>query len=52
MQGIQPASLTDEELLRTATLVRPEELPSEWVAELLKRFEKALDELSGATLHT
>jgi hypothetical protein len=47
MQGIQPASLTDEELLRMARLVRPEELPAAWVQELLVRLEKLHDELTA-----
>jgi hypothetical protein len=46
MQGIQPASLTDEELVRMALLVRPEALPPAWVQELLVRFERALDDLT------
>jgi len=44
MRGIQPSSLTNEELLRYATLVRAEDVPPEWVAELLKRFEELLDD--------
>lgn len=42
MQGIQPQSLTDEELLRYARLNGAETLPAAWTEELLKRFEKLL----------
>lgn len=43
MQGLRPSSLTDKELLHYATLVRPEELTPEWVAELIKRLAKRFD---------
>ena len=39
MQGIQPSSLTDKELVHYASLARPEELSPAWVAELIKRLE-------------
>jgi hypothetical protein len=42
MQGIQPSSLSDEELVRYATLMRPEEVPPAWITEILKRFEELL----------
>jgi len=44
MRGLQPSSLTNEELLKYATMARPEDVPPEWVAELLKRFEELLDD--------
>ena len=44
MRGLQPSSLTDKELLHYATLERAEDLPPEWVAEILKRFEELLDD--------
>lgn len=37
MQGIQPHTLTDEELLHYADLMGAEELTSEWVGEIVKR---------------
>jgi len=47
MPGIQPHTLTDEELARHVyMLIGPGKMvPSEWVAELLGRFHDKLDEL-------
>lgn len=42
MQGIRPQQLTDEELVRYARLLT--QLPPDWAAELLKRFEAKLDD--------
>lgn len=44
MRGLQPASLSDKELVHYATLMRAEDVPPEWVAELLKRFEQLLED--------
>lgn len=47
MPGIQPHTLSDEELARHVyMLIGPGKMiPSEWVAELLGRFHDKLDEL-------
>lgn len=44
MQGIRPQTLTNEELVRYAHTMGPTNLPADWVAELLKRFEQSLDD--------
>ena len=44
MQGIQPQSLSNEELVRYAHLTGYDKLPPEWVAELAKRLEATLDD--------
>jgi hypothetical protein len=45
MQGIQPQSLTNEEFLRQAYIQGDEVLAkSDWMAELLLRFERLLME--------
>lgn len=46
MRGIQPASLSDEELVHYATLERPEDLPPSWVAELIKRLTEHVDAIA------
>lgn len=43
MSGIQPASLTDEELVRYAWL-NQEKLTPEWIKELIRRLERTLDD--------
>jgi hypothetical protein len=44
MSGIQPTSLTDEELVRCAyTMTLTGTLPTSWVMELIKRLEAQLD---------
>lgn len=43
MQGIQPNSLSNEELLRHIYIMSNENLPKEWVEVLCERFAKALD---------
>ena len=43
MHGIQPSALSDKEFVHYVTLVRPEDLPPAWVAELIKRLAKHLD---------
>lgn len=37
MQGIQPQTLTNDELERTVYITGPDKLPTNWVAELLRR---------------
>jgi flagellar biosynthesis/type III secretory pathway protein FliH len=44
MQGIQPNSLSDEELLRHIYIMGNENLPKEWVETLCERFAKAIDD--------
>lgn len=44
MQGIQPQSLNNEELVRYAHLMGYDKLPPAWVAELAKRLEATLDD--------
>ena len=43
MQGIQPNSLSNEELLRHIYIMGNENLPKEWVEVLCERLAKALD---------
>ena len=43
MSGIQPYSLTDEELARHIYMQLGKPVPSEWVATLLARFHDKLD---------
>lgn len=43
MQGIQPNSLSNEELLRHIYMMGNENLQKEWVEVLCERFAKALD---------
>lgn len=43
MSGIQPYTLTDEELARHIYMLIGKPVPSEWVAELLARFHEKLD---------
>ena len=40
---VNPAFFTNEELARYASLYGAEELPTPWVAELIKRFIELLD---------
>lgn len=42
--GVQPAGLTNSELAHYAWLQGVENLPKEWVAELLKRFTSMIDD--------
>lgn len=45
MLALQPHSLTDDELLRMASMeILSESLPRNWQVEILRRFEKLLDE--------
>lgn len=44
MSGIQPAGLSNEELLRYCSLMSAD-IPKEWVEVLLKRFESLLDRI-------
>lgn len=44
MSGIQPQQLTNEELVRYASLMSYGTVPAEWVAELIKRLEATLDD--------
>lgn len=44
MQGIQPQSLTDEELVRYAHLQGYDKLPPAWVKEIVTRLERHLDD--------
>lgn len=37
MQNIRPSALTNEELQNYTQLVGPENIPSEWVGEIIKR---------------
>lgn len=46
MQGIQPRTLSDEELLKYAYLLFPNGLDAEWTKEVLKRFAEALDNIT------
>ena len=43
MSGIQPHTLTDDELERHIYMMLGKPVPSQWVAELLKRFVEQLD---------
>lgn len=44
MSGIQPHTLTDEELARHIYMQLGKPVPSIWVAELLARFHAKLDD--------
>ena len=44
MSGLQPSQLTTAELVRYANLQSPDKLPPDWVAEILKRLERTLDD--------
>jgi hypothetical protein len=46
---VNPAFFTDEELARYASLYGADELPKTWVAELLKRFLKLVDDKYDAS---
>lgn len=46
MQGIQPRTLSDEELLKYAHLLFTNGLDAEWTAEVLKRFAASLDKIA------
>ena len=41
--AVNPALFSDEELARYASLYGAEEIPTTWVAELIKRFIAQLD---------
>jgi hypothetical protein len=43
MPGIQPHTLTDEELARHVYMMLGKPVPSEWVAELLVRLHEKID---------
>lgn len=43
MQGIQPTSLSDEELLKYSWLTGADKLPAQWVTELMIRLERCVD---------
>ena len=47
MSGIQPQSLSDDELEKYIYLMLGKPVPSEWVAELLKRYVRLLDEAAA-----
>ncbi len=44
MSGIQPRTLTNDELERMVYMMLGKPVPSEWVAELLSRYTKLLDD--------
>ena len=44
MSGIQPQSLSDDELEKYVYLMLDKPVPQAWVAELLKRYARLLDE--------
>ena len=44
MSGIQPQSLSDDELEKYMYLMLDKPVPQAWVAELLKRYVRLLDE--------
>lgn len=44
MSGIQPQSLSDDELEKYIYLMLDKPVPQTWVAELLKRYVRMLDE--------
>lgn len=48
MPGLQPSSLSSEELLKYARLHNNTGLPKHWVDALLDQFERALDRASTA----
>ena len=43
MQTLQPAHLSDEELVRYAYLMGHDKLPVSWVTEIIARFTAQLD---------
>ena len=45
---VNPAFFTNEELARYASLYGAEDLPTPWVAELIKRFIEMLDDAYDA----
>lgn len=47
MQGIQPTSLTNEELLKYSWLTGADKLPAAWVSELMLRLEEFVDALES-----
>lgn len=47
MSGIQPANLTDRELVHYVTLQVPECMTPAWCLELAKRLEERLDDLAS-----
>lgn len=46
MSGIQPSSLSREELLRYGRLLNNDGLPKDWCDAILHALESALDELA------
>lgn len=48
MPGLQPSSLSSEELLKYARLHNNTGLPKHWVDAILDQFERALDRASTA----
>ena len=48
MSGIQPHTLTDDELTRLIYMQLGQPVPSVWVAELLTRFYQLQDALDAA----
>lgn len=48
MSGIQPQTLTDDELTRCIYMQLGQPVPSAWVAELLVRFYQLQDALDAA----
>jgi hypothetical protein len=47
MSGIQPQSLSDAELEKYIYIMLDKPVPSAWVAELLKRYTRLLDEAAA-----
>jgi hypothetical protein len=43
MQNIQPAALSNEELLKYSWLTGADKLPAQWVSELMLRLEEYVD---------
>jgi hypothetical protein len=43
MQGIQPTSLSNEELLKYSWLTGADKLSAQWVSELMLRLEEYVD---------
>lgn len=43
MQGIQPTSLSNEELLKYSWLTGADKLTAQWVSELMLRLEEYVD---------
>ena len=52
MQTIQPANLSDEEVLRQVYLMGNDMLPKEWVEELCARLAAHIDSLASAQEHS